>query len=257
MLFLYQDPDSIIKAGSIRSARHYTVQITESYDGILFASGGSEPAWHESRDRNVPFLNESTRVQTRDLNRVPGRRVGNLHSLVTTTPLTERNLPGYSESRNFRLMHEDDYNSGLVFVDDGTPQNGAVAAEIEIKFGNTKSSSFTYNEATKTYSFRQFGSNVIDPNDNSHAAFTNILVVKTSITALQGQYGVAGRRDMITTGSGEGYFINGGRYIEINWHRATKSDPFSYTHKDGTVLELGKGRTYIGIVSMSGDMVPG
>jgi len=257
MLFIYQDPADIIKVGSIRSARHYTVQIVESYDGILFASGGSEPAWHESRDRGVPFLNESTRIQTRDLNRVPGQRVGNLHSLTTTTPLTERNLPAYSESRGFRLMHEDDYELGLVFVDDGTPQNGSNAVDIEIKFGNAKSSFLTYDEATKTYGFSQFGRDVRDANNDTQAAFTNIIVIKTSITALGGQYGVAGRREMITTGSGEGFFINGGKYIEIEWNRATKSDPFSYTHKDGSVLALGTGRTYIGIVSMSGDMIPG
>ena len=257
MLFLYQDIAGIIKVGSIRSARHYTVHLAESYDGILIISGGVTGV-AEARARGAPFLDESTRVQTRDLNRVPGRRVGNLHSLVTTTALLERNLPDYSERRGFRLMHEDDYNLGLVFIDDATPQNGDSVVDFEIKFGNAKSSFFSYDEANKTYGLSQFGSAVRDANDDSQAAFTNILILKTSISLIrQGPYAGAGRVDIVTTGSGEGYFINGGKYIEIDWHRATNSDPFNYTLKDGTALELGTGRTYIGIVSTRGGMEPG
>jgi len=162
----------------------------------------------------------------------------------------ERHLPDYS----FRQVHEDNHNLGLVFVNDATPQDGGAASEAVVKFIGSNTSNFTYDAETKTYSMRQFNRDFIDANDNSRPTFTNLLVLKTSITMLQGPDGGSGRRDMVTTGSGAGYFICGGKYIEIEWHRANNTAPFRYTHKDGTELELGRGRTYIGIIPGNSDV---
>jgi hypothetical protein len=98
---------------------------------------------------------------------------------------------------------------------------------------------------------QHFGSNsvnFIDANDSSQISFTNLIIIRTRVSALQGTFGVAGRRDMPTTGTGEGYFVHGGQIIEIEWHRPDYSDQFSYTLKDGTELILGRGKTYIGII---------
>jgi hypothetical protein len=93
---------------------------------------------------------------------------------------------------------------------------------------------------------RQFNRDFIDVNNDTRPAFTNIIVMKTSISGIPGDG--SGRQNVVTVGSGEGYYINGGRYIEIEWSRADKAAPFIYTHKNGSPLELGIGKTYIGII---------
>ena len=51
------------------------------------------------------------------------------------------------------------------------------------------------------------------------------------------------------TGSGEGQFFCGGKCVDIQWNKADRSTPFSYTLADGTPLSLGQGKTYVCIIS--------
>jgi hypothetical protein len=53
---------------------------------------------------------------------------------------------------------------------------------------------------------------------------------------------------MSTVGSGTGYFVSNGRMIAIDWSRRDKSSQFVFIHEDGSVIELGRGKTYIGII---------
>jgi hypothetical protein len=94
---------------------------------------------------------------------------------------------------------------------------------------------------------RQYNRAYIDGNNNEAPDFTNLLILKTSVTIMSGCR--ARTRNIATTGSGEGYFVNGGRYIEINWSRPDYSDQFTYSLRDGSELKLGIGRTYICFIS--------
>ena len=94
----------------------------------------------------------------------------------------------------------------------------------------------------------QFGSFFKDANNNDQVAFTNLLILEIPIADLVGHGSGAGRQDMSTTGSGSGFFVNGGNYIKINWSRADKSSQFIYTYENGRPVELGHGKTYIGII---------
>jgi len=253
MLALYQDVFYVEKIGSIRSARHYTVQLAHAYDAILVAAGRSPQAQAEVRALGIPFLNEvegpHREIFFRDRNRVPGRRVENLHSVVTTGARLFHWLPQY----DFRIEHEASYEPSLRFVEDGTPSGGSTANEIRMRFSAAKSTSFIYNSAENVYRVRQNNTNFIDANNNANAVFTNIVFIKTSVTGLQGDD--AGRLEIVTTGSGTGYFANGGRYIPINWSRADKSSQFIFTREDGTRLDFGVGKSYICIIPRNVDPV--
>jgi len=246
MLALFQDVFYVEKIGSIRSARHYTVQLANAYDAILVSAGRSPQAQAEVRALGIPFLNEvegpHREIFFRDRNRIPGRRVENLHSVITTGERIFQCLPEY----DFRIIHESNYVPSLRFVEDGTPQRGSDANEIRMRFSSAKSTTFLYDSDKRVYNVRQSNTDFIDANDNSRVVITNILFLKTSVTGLQDDD--AGRLDIVTTGSGTGYFANGGKYIRINWSRSDKSSQFTYTHEDGSRLELGIGKTYICIL---------
>ena len=253
MIGIFQDTSNVPKIGSIRSARHYTVQIAESHDAILVHVGGSPLGLKYISDRRVTNLDETPEtspVIRRDNDRVPGQRMARPNNTVL---LGER-LTDWLPERSFRITHGENFDLGLSFTDDGIPQNGDNAAEVIVRFESGKTSTFKYNADRETYSFNQYNTNVIDANDNSHPAFTNLLIIRTSISTLQGEGSGAGRRQIITTGSGEGYFVCGGKYVEINWHRED-TKPFRYTFLDGTEVELGRGRTYIGIVPTGAEQI--
>jgi len=252
MLALYQDISRVEKVGSIRSARHYTVEIANSYDAILASAGGSPQAFSMVRQLGIPHLNEVEgplrEIFFRDRNRVPGRRFESLHSVVLTGARAAEWLPKY----DFRQMHEDDYEQMLTFVEDGTPRGGSAALDVTAKFTHGNVTNFTYTPEGSVYYMREFNRDFIDANDNSRPAYTNILILKTSVSPIRGDS--SGRLNIETTGSGVGYFVCGGKYIEIDWVRADRETPFIYTHKDGTALEFGIGRTYICIIPNNMDV---
>jgi len=245
-LALFQDFSHVTKVGCIRSVRHYTVELAESYDAILFSAGGSPQALRYVRTAGVPHLNEvegpRREVFYRDRFRIGGRRLESLHSVVTTNERVIEWLPKY----DFRLEHEDDYEHVLSFVEDGTPQGGSDATDVVVRFSAGKTTRFIYNSGGNTYRMNQFGIDFIDANNNVRPEFTNVLIITTSVGGLRGD--TAGRRNVVTIGEGEGYFVNGGKYIEIDWSREDATSQFVYTLKDGSELELGIGNTFICII---------
>jgi len=245
MLAFYQDFSNVPKAGSIRSARHYTAEIAHSYDAIFITAGGSPQAYSEVRREGITHFDEvggsRREIFFRDRGRVPGRRFESLHSVVITNERIERWFPEY----DIDLIHDRDWDQGLVFVEDGTPEGGRRATEAVVRFSSGKSSTFTYDTATNAYRLRQFNRDFIDANNDVKPDFTNIIVIKTRVTMLGDG---TNRRNVVTVGEGEGYYINGGSYIEIEWSRGEKDAPYKYTLKNGSPLELGQGKTFIGII---------
>jgi len=247
MMGIFQDYETVGNIGAIRSVRHYYADIGQSYDAIIMATGGSPLALEVARDRGLTLFTESGRGQSLfvvNRTRIPGRNLERLHAVTTTGSRLTSRLPNYAS----RLTHEDDFVHALTFSDDATPVGGSSANSVEVRFSSGKSSAFTYNAERNAYTMRQFGSNFIDANNATQVSFSNLIIIRTPVSSLQGPYGGAGRRDMPTTGTGEGYFVHGGQTIEINWSRPNNSSQFTYTHKDGTELILGRGSTYIGVI---------
>jgi hypothetical protein len=246
MLALYQDFSNVIKAGSIRSARHYTVQIADSYDAIFITAGSSPQALAEVRRSGIPHLNEvegpHREIFFRDRNRIDGQRLQSLHCVVTTADRVAEWLPEY----RFRLTHEDGFEQVLSFVEDGTPAGGNNADEIVVSFSSGKTTTFIYEDEKGAYHVRQFNMDLIDANDNSLPAFANVLILKATTTDIRGDD--AGRISIETTGTGRGYFASGGKYIEIFWVRDDISSQFNYMFNDGSELKLSAGKTFICII---------
>ncbi|MDR2599324.1 MAG: DUF3048 domain-containing protein [Oscillospiraceae bacterium] len=245
LLALYQDISTVPYVGSVRSARHYTAQIAESYDAIFVTVGGSYMGYDEIAARGINHVDEtSSRFRsmfTRDRNRIPGKVVDNYHSAVTSGALVTRWLPTFG----FRMTHSASYSNRLNFGDNVTLPNGRSATAVNVRFTSAKSTSFTYNSEFKVYHMQQFNNEFRDANNNVRMSFSNLLVLKTSVTPVPND---AILRDVVTVGRGTGYFISGGQYVEINWSRENLSSPFVYTLTNGTEITLNRGSTYIAII---------
>ena len=244
MLAIYQDVSDAGVIGSIRSARHYYVDLASSYDAIFIFAGGSPLAYNTIKARDITHLDavldNSTPIFYREPDRV--QTMSAEHTTVTSGELIENWLPEYG----FRLQHEDGYKQALSFVDDGTPETDKVASAFTVSYAAQKSTLFNYDNTDGLYYLIQHGNNYVDGNDNKPLAFTNVLILKTQISFIPGDY--EGRRDVITTGDGSGYFICGGKYADIKWSRTDDSSQFEYTLVDGSELSFGRGKTYICIV---------
>ena len=250
MLALFMDVSNVGEIGSIRSSRLYYVDIAQSYDAVFIFAGGSPQAYTALSDRNITRLDgvngKLTDIFYRDKQRL--LTMSSEHTMVTTGALITKYLPTY----NFRLEHNSGYKTVLSFKEDGTPADGKPALDFAVKFSSSKNTTFSYIADDKLYYLGQFGSSYRDGNNNAQLAFTNVLILKTSVSGIAGD--TAGRLNIRTTGNGSGYFVCGGKYIEINWSRADNSSQFKYTLKDGSDLVLGRGKTYICIIPSDVDV---
>jgi len=246
-LAIYQDISNVSVIGSIRSARHYTVQFAEAYDAIFLHAGGSPLGYEEIEKREITNLDEVSGLRAqgfrRDIHRVPGHTVLQYHSCVAYGPIVSQWLPRY----DIRRTHEFDFRQNLRFTDNPIPL-GQRAGEVGIKYSAVKDSIFIYEESQNLYYMAQFESFFTDANNGDPVTFTNLILIEMPISDLVGHGSGAGRQDMDTVGRGTGYFMTEGRFVRINWYRFDKSSQFIYTYENGQEIELGRGKTYIGIV---------
>jgi len=247
LVALYQDYTNAGVIGSIRSARHYTVEIAEAYDAIFIHAGGSPLGFEEIENRDITNLDAVTGLRAqifeRDEDRIPGHTISNYHSVITSGAKMAQWFPTY----DFRKTHENDFRHTLFFSDNPIT-TGQPARNVDIRFSSSKNSTFRYEQSQNRYYMSQYGSQFTDINNDAPVVFTNLLILEIPISDLVGHGEGAGRQDMSTVGRGSGYFVNGGNYVRINWSRSDKSSQFIYTYENGDIVELGRGKTYIGIV---------
>jgi len=253
MLAVFQDFSDVPMVGSIRSARHYTVEFAHSHDALLVHAGGSRPyAYRTISELGIINFDEvggtHREIFFRDRGRVVSRRFDALHAVVTTNARIAEWLPQF----NIQLEHASDFEQGWIFSDDATPSGGSSATNAVVTFPGGKTTTFTFDANENGYHASQFRRDFVDANNGLQPLFTNVIVIRTAISSMPGD--TAGRQDVVTTGEGDGYFLNGGRSVPIRWSRADRDAPLVFTNVDGSPLELGRGSTYVCVVSNRSDV---
>ncbi|MDD3346323.1 DUF3048 domain-containing protein [Oscillibacter sp.] len=246
MLGVFQSLSGVGILGSIRSTRAYYLELALGHDALLVHAGGSPeayadiPAWGVD---NMDGVNggSDAKIFWRDAER--RKTAGYEHSLLTSgEKITE-----YLAKDHFRTEHKDGYAYTQSFGDDGTPAGGSTAEHLKVKFSSYKTGTFDYDAASGTYLIGQYGKEYVDGNTGAQVGVTNVLVLETDISVISGDS--AGRLKARMTGSGEGTFFCGGQSVPIRWSKADRGSQFLYTLADGTPLTLGRGKSYVCIIS--------
>lgn len=239
MQAVFSDIQSVEKIGPVRSIRPYFLDIALSYGSVIGHAGGSDAAYSRIGSERLPNIDGvrgsySFNVFYRDPNRL---WKGYEHALFTTG----ENLYKCAQERGYALEVGDGYETGLTFVRDGTPSGGESAENIEIVFG-WKTTSVRYEADTGLYSLREYGADYIDEDTGEKVTFRNVMVLYAKTSVLDD----IGHLSVNFTGSGEGYFACGGKYVPITWER--DNGCFRYYLTDGSPLEFGVGHTYIAVL---------
>lgn len=233
---VYQDLSNIGNIGTIRSTREYFVYLTMGLDALLIHAGTSTTAGEELAEhdyKTVDFLDGASSAFWRDQWRM--ENIASEHSLYTSG----ENVLNYVESRGWRTIHEENFENPYVFTADGTPADGQSAQQISVSFSGYKTTRFDYDAANGTYQVFAYDEPYMDEAADTQVAVTNVVVIPTEQTSIDG---TLQRFDL---SEGEGYFACGGKYIPIHWEKGGEEDPLRLYHQDGSVLELGVGKTYI------------
>lgn len=247
MLAVYQNVKDVGTIGSIRSSRPYYLELALGHDAIYIHAGGSEDAYEKIRAWNVdafdsvrgPYLGKEpgSNMMWRD----PERRktMAYEHTVVTTGEAILQYLP-----EKTRTQHDQSYDYGQTFVDDGTPAGGQEAYGITVPFSTYKTGTFTYDPDSGKYLVEEFGAPYVDGNTGEQVSVTNVLILKTACNLTGDALG----HIIVDLTGGEGYYACGGQYIPIRWSKAGRNAPIVYTTADGQPLSLGRGTSYVNII---------
>lgn len=244
MLALYQTVEDVGILGSVRSARPYFVELALGHDAIYVHAGGSQEAYADLRSWKVDHMDgvrggDDAKIFWRDA----GRRKNNgyEHSLITSG----EKILEYLAKGKTATAHDSGWQYGQTFVEDGTPTAGEAAEHIKVRFSGYKTGTFDYDASSGKYLVGQYGKEHMDGDTGEQVSAVNVLVLKTSIAVLDD----VGRLRVQTTGEGEGLYFCGGRSVPIRWSREDRNSPFVYALEDGSPLALGRGNSYVCIIS--------
>ena len=243
IIAIFQDISDLDRTGGLRSLRTSSLELTQSFDAIFVHWGG------RTYDNEVPGglatqfgTIDASGIGYRDPDRVTKPALE--HRAVITGDRLLRGVPS-----SFRTEHETGFRHSFTFGEGDVIPDGLAANDVLVNFHSyiNKTTQFTYNSSENVYYATQHGAPFIDGNDNEKLSFANIIVINTTMKPVKPNPSTAHTK-VNTNGNGTGYFISGGKYVEITWQRTSGTSPFRFYLADGTPLVMGVGKTYICVV---------
>ncbi len=222
------------KIGPVRSARPYFIDKALEFNGIYVHCGGSPQALKDLDVMKVDTFNDlkGTPVFWRSTDRkMP-------HNLYTNT----KYMREVSETKKLENKKAPVY---FEFSDDFLIPDGAFFNIININYDRSYKVSFTYDEENKKYYRHINGIPMRDHDTKNDITSTNIIVEKVGIKVLD----KVGRLELSNIGKGNGYYLTGGRLIEIEWQKESRNGKTVYKDLKGNEIKLNKGITWIQVVS--------
>ncbi len=240
MLAIFQDVSGIASIGSVRSLRSYYLQVTQGFDAILVHAGGSEEAYTDLKTTGWDHIdgvmgNYHVDPFYRDKDRMAN---GTEHSLFAVGDKIIESI----EDSGYETTHKAGFDYGYSFSEDAGTQCKTKADYAKIIFNSGKNTSFVYDSKTGLYTGYQFGERYKD-DGKTDMTFKNLLLLSAGMNVYDG----VGRLSVDFDKGGTGYFICEGKSVEINWVKTDDDTGFEFTLKNGMPLDLGIGKTYIGI----------
>ena len=236
-----QDYASLGKVGSIRSSREYYLDFAQNHNALYFHAGGSTKAYTEISQRKIDnfdglalpmFYRDPWRLQNFALE----------HTLV----ITGEGIVNAINYKGKTTQQKEGFDNPFSFNTENQAPNGSAANCVYLPFSHYQTPYLKYDETTKTYKRWQYGQQHIDKTNDKQLEFTNVIVLFAHHT---GALDSSGHIDVTTTGTGEGYYISNGKYIQIKYYKANEDSPIKLLNTDNTELQINKGKTYIAILN--------
>ncbi len=239
----YADLDAI---GSVRSSREYYIDFAANHDAIYVHAGGSEEAYRNLKSRkinNIDAVNDYTvsGYFYRDPNRLG--RMGYEHTLV----IDGDKLDAAIAAKKYRTTYASSFSNPLQFVGEGQEinlVNGTKAKQMTVKFG-AHTTQFVYSTTKKLYMRWQNSEKHIDGVTGEQLGFENVIVLFCPYTLTQDDYN---HIEVASTGKGKGYYLTGGKKVDIHWSKASGDAQIKLYYASGKALTLTPGKTNIEIV---------
>ncbi|MDO5156358.1 MAG: DUF3048 domain-containing protein, partial [Eubacteriales bacterium] len=244
LLAVFSDYDQLEKIGSVRSSRHYYINIANEYDAIYVCYGQSKPAKSMLDSGAINVVNGYTYGPAfyRDTARVAP------HNAYTTG---ER-LVAAIEDFGYASTYSDEHKSVFSFNEEETElENAETANVIHINYSNYSKPYLNYDKENKVYERYEYDAPQIDnqaPEGENVLTFKNVIVMISHYECINAENDL---QDLKQTGQGQGYYCTDGKAIPITWKKESDKAITKYYTENGEELKLNPGKTWISIIGDS------
>ncbi len=227
--------------GSVRSTRTYLSDIAKDFDAIQAYVGTSDLGTSKQlagKDTMDYIIQNMTNTYYHDTQRNAP------HHIMTSA---DRLIAG-AKSLGYRTTYAN-VKYPFEFVDyfDKAVLSNNDSLYVRIPFSSSQTTEFKYNSTDETYQRYQFSSLHTDETGKP-LSFTNLIILFCDTTTYDKSSGTEISIDV--SNGGTGYYVSGGKYTDIIWQR-DENGTLKFCNKNGTVLQLNRGKTYIGLVKIS------
>jgi len=228
--------------GPVRSSRDYFLDYSMEHDAIYVHFGWSPKAKEDIsklKINNINGLYVGTDVIW-DLTKDKGNWQDSYTSM--------EKLLAYATKVKYRLTTDRkfifQYNQS-----DVVPEAGQTAVKISLRYSSAYTSSYEYDSSTGLYNRFRKGKPHMERVSGKQLTAKNIIIQYTPNYDIKGDN--KGRQEMKTTGTGNGYYITGGKAIKIKWQKESRSAQTKYFDESGNEIKPNKGQTWIQIVPLT------
>jgi hypothetical protein len=241
-LAVYQCQEAIKEIGPVRSARIYYVDWAKGLDALYSHIGGSPDGLEEIESLNVADLNQFA------LGNYYWRSTDRLapHNVYTTLEKL------YEAAKSKKLDTNGKIDSLKYKKEAKSAELTITSATLKVNFSSVNYNIiWTYNKTKNNWLRSQGGANHTDALNQKQVSAKNIAIAYTTITTRSD-----GRKDVITTGTGDGVVYVDGKEIKATWKKKTASDMLRfYNATTKKEIEFNPGNLWIEFVTGAGSVI--
>ncbi len=231
------------KVGPVRSSRHYFLDYALEHDPIYLHCGYSPKAQQDLKNLYIHNLNELVSNNGKNFYRDTQRKAP--HNLYAS-------LPGAIESVEGIYNTTTEYATAFPYYSKDTDlASDAVAQKITVPYFNSYSVSYEYDTDKKLYNRFINGEPHMSATDDAQLTAKNILIYKVKNYNLDN----AGRQELNTVGTGEGWYITDGKVISMMWNKPSRGARTEYYTSFGKPITFNPGNIYVQIIPVSSQPV--
>lgn len=221
------------KIGPVRSARPYFIDKALEFNAVYVHCGGSPQALQDLNTLKVNTLNDLKGSPC--FWRSKDRKMP--HNLYTSTKLMREVI----ESNKFNNKTAPEY---FKFNEEFLSPDGKSTRGISFNYSKNYLVGYEYDEKDKLYYRTINGARLKDKESGKDIAAVNIIIEKTTAKVLD----KVGRLEVANIGKNRGYYLTGGKLIEIEWSKSGRSSKTVYKDLKGNEILMNKGVTWIQVV---------